>query len=414
MPSDGGVPKSSTKAPYATATSDLLLQLRQLVAAPPHSAAVELLTTANGALIHDFIVASLLDHGRQAAPLTELEALTAIVRLLAVGTGDPNGETVTPDSLDPSAGDLDQARFGKQCEVAQALRSQAMAHVILDLLARRGPDFERGECLYLRLEALKALRLVMTPEGLLHVGAPHEESSWWAEEEDLGYLRNGDTRRRLVEAFLCQLQSVGDTMGQKPKVAVLGSLWSLAGASSYIRTRILQSGGEALVASLFRAQIHKPPPHVQAALVVECGVLTTLVAGSRTHERHMAKLGVDRDVVEMLRRFNNDRQIVCAGLVLLTFLANDDSVAARLADSPEALAAISAARKFWPEDVERALKRNVHYVSPAATAVVRGSAKDPLGSARRQRETPRGAPARSRPVRAAAVCVVGGSAGRHT
>lgn len=394
---------------YAAASAHLTVQLRPLVnlmGLPEPGAVAELLTTANGVVLHDLIHASLSGVGGQ---LTEAEALTAIVRLLALGTGDPNGDAVTPDPLDPCAGDLERTGLGFQSDIPQILRSLALVHAIIDLLARYGPEFDRGESMYLRLEALKALRLVMTPEGLLYVGAAHAEQSWWPEEDPGTNLRNGDTRRKLVDVLLQQLENVGDTMGQKPKIVILGSLWSLAAANSHIRTRILQSGGEAVVASLLRAQIRTPQLVVEPALVAECGVLATLAAGSRVHERKMAKLGVDVDVVEMLRKFLHHRQAVCAGLVLLALLANDESVAARLAD-PEALAAISAARARWPEEAEKAFKRNVHYVSPTATALMKGTS---LASARRQRETSRRAlpnSARSRPaVRAAAMCVVGGA-----
>lgn len=385
-------------------------QLRQIVSitGAPLDAAAGLLTTADGTVVHDFLLASLLNTG---GLLSEIEALTALVRLLSVGTGDPNGDAVTRDFLDPCASELELsvtpvARSG----VVQMLRSQTILRAILDVLERHSEEFDRGDSVYLRWEALKALRLVMTPPGLLYVGAAtHTEATPLWPEDDHGYFRNGNAQRQLVEVLLHHLRSVGDVMGQKLKIAVLGCLWSLATTSSYIRTRVLQSGGEALVASAFHAQVNQPGLFVEAALVVECGVLVTLAGGSRMHERTMAKLGVDLDVVEMLRKFKDYREVACAGLVLLALLANDETVAARLTASPDSLAVVSAARARWPEEAAKALKNNVHYVSPTATTLITGS---PPVSSRRQKEVTRGAQARNRSarnrsVRAAALCVVG-------
>lgn len=337
--------------------------------------------------------------------MTELEAVTVIVRLLAVGTGDPTGDSVTADPLDPHARELERGGQSHRRTVAHALRSPSVVQAIMELLDRRAVEFDRGESLHLQLEALKALRLVLTPQGLLYVGAAHAGSAWWV-EEDLGYLRNGETRRRLVECLMRHLEIVGDSMGQKPKLAVLGSLWSLAAASSQVRTRILQSGGEDMIARLFRAQVRQPPPLLEAPLMAECGFLAAMAAGGRVHERQLAKLGVEQDVLEMIKRFMNHRQIVCAGLVLLALLANEEGVAARLAASSEALATVAAARARWPDEVDKAFKGNPHYVSPAAVGLLRGPAP-----ARGQRESPRNRPPRNRPMRAAGLCVVGGTGG---
>lgn len=389
----------------------LLDKLRQLVGVngPSADGAIVLLSTGEGATLRDLLVASLLGSGSQLSLLSELEALTAVVRLLAVGTGDPNGDTATRDLLDPKAADVEQSSLAlaSHVQVVEALRSQTMLQAILDVLARHDEDFKRGDSVYLHWEALKALRLVMSIDGLLHVGVSLSEvSSLWPAEEH-GSLRNGEAQRRVVEVLLHQLRLVGETMGQKPKINVLGSLWCLAATSAYIRTRILQAGGEDLVASIFRNQVRKPGLFVEAALVVECGVLTALAGGARVHERNLAKLGVDQDVVEMLKKFGDYRQVACAGLLLLALLANDEAVAARLAASTEALEAISAARKRWAEEIEKTFKNNVHYVSPTASVLIKGS---PPASARHQ-ELPRPAQARNRSsrnrsLRSAGACVV--------
>lgn len=390
----------------------LLDRLRQLVGVngPSTGGAITLLSTGEGATIRDLLLASLQDGGSKLSLLSELEALTAVVRLLAVGTGDPNGDTATRDFLDPKAADVEQSSLAlaSHGRVVEALRSQTILQAILDVLARHDEEFKRGDSVYLHWEALKALRLVMSIDGLLHVGVSLSEvSSLWPAEEH-GSLRNGEAQRKVVEVLLHQLHLVGETMGQKPKINVLGSLWCLAATSAYIRTRILQAGGEDLVASIFRNQVRKPGLFIETALVVELGILTALAGGARVHERNLAKLGVDQDVVVMLGKFGDYRQVACAGLLLLALLANDETVAARLAASTEALEAISAARKRWAEEIETTFKNNVHYVSSAASVLIKGS---PPASARHHQELPRAAQARNRSsrnrsLRSAGACVV--------
>lgn len=408
----------SKTAPYLTEIQ-LRNQLRQLVSpgGPSHGTAADLLTAASGSgeLLHNLLLESLLDTSGRKDMLTEMEALIAIVHLLAVGTGDPNGDTVTPDALNPGAGELERAQLENPIRVAYSLRSPAMVSALIDVLDRHGAEFERGDSTYLQWQVLKALRLVITPEGLLHVGAAQVEATTWFTNQDLGCPRDGEMWRRLVQVLLHQLQSVGDTMSQKPKIIVLGCLWSLAQASSFLRTRILQSGGQALVASLLRAQVQQRP-QLPSALVVECGVLVALAAGPRAHQRHMAKLQVDQDVLEMLRRFKVHREVVFAGLVLLTYLASDETVTARLAASAEALAAIAEARAQWPKEAGRAITSCTHYLSSTAAALLKGTpsatllkGNAPAALSRPRTETPRGCATRSRPVRAAAVCVVGGA-----
>jgi hypothetical protein len=371
-------------------------QLQQLVGASgsPPGLAADLLKTIDSQWLQECLLACLHPGSSDGtAPLTEMEALTVIVRLLAVGTGDPVGDTVTPDPLDPHACDLALCALRSQSNVARAIRAPVVLSAIADLLVQWGPEFERGEEAYLRLEALRALRLILMPEGLLFVGAPHAESQWWGDED----MRNGDIRRRLVEILLVQLQTVGDGMGQRLKIAALGSLWGVAMVSTYIRTRILQAGGTAMVAKVFRAQV-KQRHVIEAALVGECGLMACLTAGSRSQERQLAKLGVDVDVVEMLRHCIDHRQIICAGLVLLALLANEETIAERIAASTDAAEVISAARARWPAEVDSAFKANVHYISPTAARVL----KDPVAEPSRCRQiTPRRTPTRHRPTRAA-------------
>jgi hypothetical protein len=333
-----------------------------------------------------------------------MEALTVIVRLMAVGTGDASGDTLIPDTLDPRASDTDQdgKMIRSSSSVTQCLQSPEVVAAIVDLLAVWGPEFERGEASYLRLEALRALRLIMSQEAdLAFVGAPHTEQHWWGDED----LKNGDLRRRLVEAVLIQLQTVGDSMGQKLKLAALGCLWSLSNVSSFVRTRILQAGGTALVAAMLHAQIKQPAPIVQSTLIAECGILASLAAGSRAQERQLAKLGVDLDVVQMLKRYADHREIVSAGMVLLAVLANEESISSRLASYRDAKLSINVARSRWPVEIEAALKANRHYVSPAAAALVKGSSGS-QGSSGESSKCRQVTPRQNRPARAVATLMV--------
>lgn len=360
--------------------------------------AIEILRTADGPALKSCLLGCLLPgDGEVSLPLTQMQALTVIVRLLAVGTGDPTGDTLIPDALDPRAKEIEKdgelIRSTSSCTLC--LQSPEIVSAILALLASWEPEFERGEEFYLRLEALRALRLVMSPEGdLAFVGAPHVEQHWWGDED----LKNGDLRRRLVETVLIQLQTVGDSMGQKLKLASLGCLWSLSNVSSFIRTRILQAGGTALVAGMLHSEIKQPAPIVRSTLVVECGILVSLAAGSRAQERQLAKLGVDLDLVQMLQRYIDYREIVCAGFVLLALLANEESISARLASSRDAKVAVSVARSRWPTEIEAALKANKHYVSPSACAFVKGTCEPN----KRKQVTP----CRNRPARAVATLMV--------
>mmetsp|Transcript_161010 Transcript_161010/g.296612 ORF Transcript_161010/g.296612 Transcript_161010/m.296612 type:complete len:457 (-) Transcript_161010:16-1386(-) len=387
----------------------LLAQLRELLSLSGTSAdsAISLLQQPEsvGREVHDLLLACLVhEDGPDAAliplrvastmsraavlttrrgsapsmPFTEMEALTILVRLLAVGTGDLIGDTITPDPLDPCRVEELEGSFAARVAmspVARSLRSQALVLAVINLIERHRDAFDRCQETYLRVEALRALRLLLTPEGLLRVGGEHTQSAWWV-EEDLGYLRCGGTRRRLVEVLLDSLQSCGDIMGQKAKLATLGSLWSLTAASSYIRTRMQQSGGEQLIAEVFRSQVRAPPPFVEAPLVVECGLLASIAAGGRSHERQLVKLGMDMEVLEMFRRWGNHRQVVGAGLVLLGVLANDESVNDRLLSTPELLAVVKGVRDRWPQEAAQAVRGVIHHLSPLIRDLAAGKSAE--------------------------------------
>jgi hypothetical protein len=123
--------------------------------------------------------------------------------------------------------------------------------------------------------------------------------------------------------------------------------------------------------------------------------------------------GVSEHLFVFGERFRDQpcREVVCAGFVLLTYLSLDETVAARLAASPEALAAIAGARAQWPKEVEGAVASCTHYMSSTAAALLKGS---PPTVAKPRMETPRRSADRFRPVRAAAACVVGGAGGKPT
>lgn len=384
----------------------LLEGLKRLLghAGPSQPAVVGLLREAatSGMLLHDIILES-LEHPAHPELLQETDAVTVIIYLLALGSGDSTGDRVTPDVLNPGAADFEQGSFQEEIQTAHQLRTARMVLALMEVLERWKTEFEKGDCTYFHWQVLKALRLVITPEGSLHVGSTLSHSPWWQAQE-LECPKNGEIWRRLMQVLLRHLELVGDTMSQKPKMMVLGSLWSIVQASPSLRIRMLQSGGQLIVIKSFCDQVkHKCAD--PAVLAIQCGMLVTLAAGPRAHQRHMAKVQLDDDVLELLRRFKAHRDLVCGGLALLTLLANDETAAARLkaADSVEA---ISAAKARWPDDAERAITSVKTYVAPSALVLLRGA---PLTQTRAQcTAPPRHGSSFNRSARAAAVCVVGG------
>lgn len=294
------------------------------------------------------------------APFCEIDVLTMIVRLLGGDHGDMTGDSLTPS---PEKSD--------NVDVARLLRTEPVVLAVCGLLQRRASAFEAGEDPFLRLEALRALRLLITPEGLTVGGTP--AVSMWHTREDLAYLANGETPRRVAATLVQALRSVGDSISQRPKVAAIGALWGLAAVSTHCRTRIQQAGGTAAAAAAFHAQAKQKGPVVEAAVVVECGLLVELAAGSRKQERQLSELRVDEAALLLLHAHTPHRQVVCAAIVLLGVVARDDAAAARLAAAPAqvqgmggrpksapCLASAVSARDRWPGEVENAVRGVSH------------------------------------------------------
>mmetsp|Transcript_86822 Transcript_86822/g.194439 ORF Transcript_86822/g.194439 Transcript_86822/m.194439 type:complete len:405 (+) Transcript_86822:98-1312(+) len=355
-------------APIAGAHMEKLQKLLG-VYGPPPGLAEELSRSASGTGLRSILVACLAQEGGSAA-FTEMQALTLIVRLLGSEAGDLNGDDLPwPVPVHPGGLGAQAEAEGAACSdgVASALRSEALVMALLDLWQRRAPQFERSEEPHLLLETLRALRLAL----LCPPGAP---APWWVEEE-LGHRTNGEVRRRLVDVTLRALLCTGSGLSERPKIAALGCLWSLAANSHHCRSHILQVDGAAPVLQALRAQVRASPPIVEAALIAECRVLTAMAVGPRSHARRLAALGVDGEALEVLRRFGQHRKVVAAAFALLAVVAFDEAAAARLAVAPGGLAVAAAARDRWPEEVEEATAMVESPLAPALRALLpRGAA----------------------------------------
>lgn len=305
------------------------------------------------------------------ADLTELEAITIVVRLLAVGTDDPAGDSAPPE-VNP--GSPHSFTGAVATEVQRALRTQLVLCAVIDLLGRHSSEFKLGLEPFLHLEALRALRLITSPASL-PVGGNPTPTVWWA-EEDLLYLTNGEISRKLMEVLVASLPCVGpraeitDVLSHRSKIAVLGALWSLAALASYCRTRIVQLGVIESVLMLLRAQTRLPGAPVEAALVNACGLLVCLANGSRGYLRRLGQQGLEQDALEILRRFTPHRRVACAGLALLGTVARDEATGTRLAASTEAFQVAVNARNRWPTDAEITLTNSEQPLAPFIARVL--------------------------------------------
>lgn len=304
--------------------------------------------------------------GIEGSLLTETEALTALVRLLGPSFGDPLGDDLAFEhgaQHAPQPAPEDAA----QSAVLGAAASEQAAMAVVDLLRRRGPEFQRGEAAHLRLEALRALRLQLAAASRLG-GA----RVWWG-EEDIGHVTRGPTRRQLVDILLAILQSVsagGAHMGHRPKVAALACLWTIVANSAACRTAVIQQGGAALVVEVLRAQARERGLPAEAPLLAACGLLTALAVGPRLHERTLATLGADAEAASLLTSCLQHQRVAVAAALLLGVVCRDASAAARLAASPQTLAALVAVRERWPLALGEAVGSSAQPLAPFLHALL--------------------------------------------
>jgi len=330
----------------------------------PPELAEQLATWASGRKVSELLLRCLrVEPGRspeetlgcsQGKPFTRMQALIILVRLLGTETGDLSGDTVSmppEDAASLSAHDDSVARF---------LRTEPLIKSVVDLLARHIPRLHGGALdPYLRLEALRALRLQLLP---LPRGGPPR---WWVEER-IGHRTRSSARRELVDVLLQVLTDVGDGMCHRPKIAALGGLRSLVAASPECRSHFFLTGGARVAVEVLHSQIRLPAPPVEAALIGGCELLSALVKGPRSNARQLVELGAHNDATECMRRWKQHREVATAAFALLTALASDPVAAARISCSTQEAHAATAVRERWPDDAEEALdaslRRTVHSV----------------------------------------------------
>lgn len=349
------------------ADSPLEASLRRLVQIEGTDASVAeaLVVEASGSTVRNSLLPCLASE--PGASFTEMQALTIIVRLLATPTGDLNGDAMllargaaTKETVDPEQKRIHQWPRGVD-SVLLELRAEEVLLAVHDLLWRHATEFECGELPYLRLEGTRALRLLVTPDPLL-VGGSYSPTAFWGQQA-WSHLTSGETPRLLIDLFALALQGAEDSMGQRPRAAAIGGLWSLATRSSFNRTRILQAGVTPLVLKVLRSQIYAQGPQWEDVLIASCALLAVLCA-SRSQERVLAKFGIHKDLVEMLRRCKLYKSVVCAGFLLLGVVARDGAAMQQLLSNPADVTAIAAARDRWKDAVEQEIGSATQRVQP--------------------------------------------------
>eukprot|EP00929_Paragymnodinium_shiwhaense_P089521 TRINITY_DN49657_c0_g1_i1.p1 TRINITY_DN49657_c0_g1~~TRINITY_DN49657_c0_g1_i1.p1 ORF type:complete len:440 (-),score=110.65 TRINITY_DN49657_c0_g1_i1:198-1517(-) len=388
---------STPQGPHGAASLQVRLKgLLDFNGPPPGAAEALLLDASLAEPLLRLLLRCLGDPAEAAvggAPFTEGEAVSLIVRLLGTAAGDAGGnETFTAARCEEQSESVLRL-FGTA--VAGYLCSEALVLTVLELLQRRSASFERGEEPYLRADALKALRLQLLP-SVLRTARPATGDSleiavaescrqlpraWWVEEE-IGHLTHGSTRRQLVDILLHTLQAVSgggfSHMGQQPQKFALCCLWTLAQTSAACRTLLVQRDVLGTVAGMLRAQLKAPGPPLESSYDAMCGLLAALGVGPRLHERKLAELRIDLDVVAMLERFVLYRQVVVAGFLLVGVVARDEAAAERLASSEQAMLALVAARGQWPDAPAEALRASRSTPAPLLQALADGAPLEKL------------------------------------
>lgn len=305
----------------------------------------------------EVILSCLGGSGAPSAPkshFTELEAMTALVRLIGAGEGDLRGDADLAGV--PFAGIIPLTAMVEEVGVDKAdpLRGEAAMRAVVGVLERHAEQFDRGEEAFLQLETLRALRLQLLPPPESETGP----RAWWA-EPPIGEDRNGPLRRLLVDVVLRALRGVADArLSRRPQTIAFGCLRSLTACSPSCRTHALRNGAAELAVKVLWEQtrdlnnyIHEPP------LILCCEALSSLSAGSRSNARTVAEAGADTQALEVMRRFGHHRQLAAAAFALLGAVARDEAAGARVAKAgQQALSAVQAVLDRWPEEVQAALQ----------------------------------------------------------
>jgi len=282
-------------------------------------------------------VGILVDAIRGDSPeLQEIQALRAIVRILGTLAGDATGDTV-PDVS--SSGSL----------LVQGIRSEVVTGAVVDLLQRRLRSFPPEEQPWLLLDGLRAMRLLLVlPESAktAQLAGQRNKAAWWV-EEDVGYTRHGEARRRLGEVLVQLLDLVKDSSKAEMKAAAFGALQNLVTGSSTAFRHVAQTNIAEKVVLLAQAQM-KSLPHV--AIADGCRLLTLLCAGPRSHLRKVTDANALALSLELLKRLEVHREIASAALVLLSVVApQEDGI------RPDTLELCAGVVKRFPQQVREEL-----------------------------------------------------------
>lgn len=297
-------------------------------------------------------VGILVDAIRGDSPeLQEIQALRAIVRILGTLAGDATGDTV-PDVS--SSGSL----------LVQGIRSEVVTGAVVDLLQRRLRSFPPEEQPWLLLDGLRAMRLLLVlPESAktAQLAGQRNKAAWWV-EEDVGYTRHGEARRRLGEVLVQLLDLVKDSSKAEMKAAAFGALQNLVTGSSTAFRHVAQTNIAEKVVLLAQAQM-KSLPHV--AIADGCRLLTLLCAGPRSHLRKVTDANALALSLELLKRLEVHREIASAALVLLSVVApQEDGI------RPDTLELCAGVVKRFPQQVREELSWARTPVSGAILALL--------------------------------------------
>lgn len=236
--------------------------------------------------------------------MAEIQALRATVRILGTLAGDATGDTVPDVSSSGSP-------------LAQALRCEGLTGAVLELLQRwKSPKEERP---WLLLEGLRALRLLLVlplSAKSEHRAGKRNTAAWWV-EDDVGYVRHGEARRRLGEVLVTVLDEVKESSKAEMKAAAFGALQNLVTGSPVAFRHLAQGPVAEKVVLLTEAQL-KSLPH--AAVGDGCRLLTLLCSGPRSHVRRVADAQALPLAMEILKRLEVHPQVAPAAVVLLGVL----------------------------------------------------------------------------------------------
>ncbi|CAE8739317.1 unnamed protein product, partial [Polarella glacialis] len=268
----------------------------------------------------------------------------------------------------------------------------AVMLAVIDLLNRRAAQFEREEEPWLRLEALRALRLLVLPppasQTPMGAGRDPDSQTWsacWWVEKDIGHATHGETRRRLVEAVDRTLTGLQGSRNPLPKIMAFGCLRNLALGSPACRSHVVHSKLAHLTVAMLAEQAKASNGLPVEDLFVEgCGLLVALAVGPRKHQRILVEAGAYGLAEDLLKNMAQYRKVAAASFVLLGVLCMDEGCAAKLArKGDEAMKAAAFVAERWPLQVAEAVRAARQPLGSSIAALIKqGTAAAKAAAAR--------------------------------